>query len=335
MEKFWDILGDSALDTIKLVPLLFLVYFLIELLEYKNVFRFEKSNLLKGKASPALGACFGCVPQCGFSVISAELYSERKISVAALIAVFIATSDEAFPLMIADYHTIPSLLLLIAIKLVFAICIGYLTYFLSKRIFKSDTTKTDNKIENKEIKLTGEIYSTTSKADEHNKNEVEHKHKNENHLGDHDHGHIHACCHHDVDDNKFDWKHPLIHCLKITLYIFIVNLIMGGIVALIGEDNLASFLKSSSIFQPLFAMLVGLIPNCAASVVITELYMMGGLSFGSIVTGLSVNAGIGLLVLFRKNKNWKENLFIVIMLLVPSLLLGYGLHFIPFNFLRI
>lgn len=341
---FGAVLLDSLIDTLKLVPFLFLVYFLIELLEYKNVFKFEKSNLLKGKASPALGACFGCVPQCGFSVVSAELYSERKISVAALVAVFIATSDEAFPLMISDYHTIPSLLLLIVTKLVLAIAIGYLTYFLSKRIFKDNSQTQINKtksahLSHNSITINEKTFSTDSsidtkladhKNDNHSDTDTNHDHNEET-----EHNHIHACCHHDPTDTKFDWKHPLIHCAKISLYIFLVNLIMGIIVALIGEESLMNFLSSSSLFQPLFALIVGIIPNCAASVVLTELYMMGGLSFGAIVTGLSVNAGIGLLVLLKQNKNIKENLFIIFMLVIPSLIAGYALHFIPLDFLRI
>ena len=132
MEEVKHILWHSFTDTITLVPLLIIVYFLIELLEYKNVFKFEKSKLLNGKASPAIGALFGSVPQCGFSVISAELYAKKKISVAALIAVFISTSDEALPIMISDYKNIPSLLMLIAVKIVLAIIIGYLTMFFYK-----------------------------------------------------------------------------------------------------------------------------------------------------------------------------------------------------------
>ena len=97
------------------------------------------------------------------------------------------------------------------------------------------------------------------------------------------------------------------------------------------EDNLVAFLNSSKIFQPLFAILIGLIPNCVSSVVITELYLMGGLSFGSIIAGLSVNAGIGLIVLLKENKNRKENIFIILTLIISSLIIGYALHFIPIN----
>lgn len=294
MEKFFDVLLDSLIDTAKILPILFLVYFLIELLEYKNVFKFENSKLLKGKASPIMGSLFGTVPQCGFSVVSAELYSERKISIGALVAVFIATSDEALPIMLSDYKSIPALLCLMATKIVFSVLVGYLTMFLYGKLFKDKPTQT-----------------TPLTHDEHE--------------------HIHACCNHDLEDNTFNWKHPLIHCLKITLYIFIINVIFGTILMFVGEDNLIKFLNSSSIFQPVLAILIGLIPNCVSSVVLTELYLMSGLSFGSIVAGLSVNAGIGLIVLLKTNKNKKENLFIILTLLISSLIVGYTLHFLPIN----
>ena len=338
MKEILHILIHSAKDTIKLFPFLFLIYFLIELLESKNVFKFEKSKLLKGKASPAIGALFGSVPQCGFSVISSELYASKKISIAALIAVFIATSDEAIPLMLANYKTIPALLALIATKIVFAIIIGYLTMYLYKVFFKKSAIKS--------LSLESSTNSNL-KAEETDHDEHEHEHSDEEHHfhdedehahdeeENHKEHHVHACCHHDLEDSKFDWKHPLVHCLKITLYIFIINALWGGLIELIGEDTLTTFLSSNHALQPVLAVLIGLIPNCASSVVLTELYISGGLSFGAIVAGLSVNAGLGLMVLFKENKNKKENLFVVLMLLIPSLIFGYALHFIPLNFLRI
>lgn len=292
MEEFADILLHALKDTAMLLPILFVVYLLIEFLEYKNVFKFEKSKLLNGKASPLIGSAFGSLPQCGFSVVSAELFSERKISIGALIAVFIATSDEAIPIMLSNYKAIPALICLIVVKIIFAVLIGYLTMFIYGKLFKNKITKP------------------------HSKSHDEHEH-------------LHACCHHDLQDEKFDWKHPVIHCLKIALYIFIINLTLEAILLFVGKDNLISFLNSSKIFQPLFAIIIGFIPNCVSSVIITELYLMGGLSFGSIVAGLSVNAGIGLIVLLKENKNHKENLFIILSLLISSLIIGYGLHFLP------
>lgn len=305
MKEFLHVLLHSLEDTAKLLPVLFIVYFLIEFLEYKNVFKFEKSKLLNGKASPAIGSLVGAVPQCGFSVISAELYSERKISVGALIAVFIATSDEALPIMISNYKSIPALLCLLLTKIVFGVIVGYITMLLYSKIFSGKN---------------------------HEHHEEQHNHgEDEEHHKEHHEEHLHACCHHDLKENKFNWKHPLIHCLKIFIYIYIINVIFGTIIMFVGEDKLVSFLNSSSIFQPLLSIAIGLIPNCVSSVVITELYLMGGLSFGSIVAGLSVNAGLGLIVLLKENKNKKENLFIILSLIISSLIIGYGLHFIPIN----
>lgn len=309
MEEVIHVLFHALIDTAKLLPILFVVYLLIELLEYKNIFKFEKSRMLQGKASPVMGALFGSVPQCGFSVISSELYGKRKISIGALIAVFIATSDEAIPLMLSNYKAIPSLLLLLGVKIVFAILIGYLAILLYGKIFK-------NKPE------------ITLKNHEENH---EHHEEHDEHDDEHNEHPVHACCHHDLTDHKFDWKHPLVHCLKITLYILIFNIIFGLIVLLVGEDNLISFLGTNHLLQPILAVLIGLIPNCVSSVILTELYLAGGLTFGSIVAGLSVNAGLGLIVLFKENKNKKENLFIVLSLIIPSLLFGYGLHFLPIN----
>ena len=173
-------------------------------------------------------------------------------------------------------------------------------------------------------------------TEEHNDHHEEHDedHEKEAHENG-EHHHVHACCNHEFKGQKYNWKHPLVHCIKITLYIFIVNVVMGLIVELVGEDNLSAFLKSSSVFQPLLALVIGLIPNCASSVILTELYLMGGLSFGAIVAGLSVNAGLGLMILFKENKNIKENLFIVACLVASSLVFGYALHFLPLGFLLI
>jgi len=306
MENFLHILLHSLKHTAVLLPVLFVVYFLIEFLEYKNVFKFENSKLLKGKASPVLGSLFGSVPQCGFSVISSELYSERRISIGALVAVFIATSDEALPLMLSNYKSIPALLCLLLTKIVFAILVGYLTMFIYGKLFKNKTNH----------------HHTEEHPDEPHDDSHEEKEHSE---------HLHACCHHDLKEQKFNWKHPLIHCLKIALYIFIINLIFETILFFVGEDKLITFLNSSSALQPLLAILIGFIPNCVSSVVITELYLMGGLSFGSIVAGLSVNAGLGLVVLLKENKNKKENIFIILSLLISSLIIGYGLHFLPIN----
>lgn len=315
---FLEILKDATIDTLKLIPLLLVVYFLIEFLEYKNVFKFEKSKLLTGKASPVIGALFGAVPQCGFSVVSSELYSKKKISAAALISVFIATSDEAIPILfshISNKNCLISLVMLIITKIIMAILIGYFAMFLQKLIFKN----------NKEVIAQNALVTKQSKNTRTNKQNAPPESETDDH--------IHACCHHDLEDQKFDWIHPLVHSAKIIAYIFVINLLMGTIVGLVTEEKITAFLQTSYAFQPLVALLVGLIPNCVSSVVLTELYLMGGLSFGAIITGLSVNAGIGFLILFKENKNLKENLFILFTVIICSLAIGYILSFLPLNFM--
>ncbi len=320
-----EILKHGLIESLIALPVLFIVYILLELLEYKGVMGFEKSKMLKGKASPVFGAVFGCVPQCGFSIVSTDLYAKRKLSIGALIAVFIATSDEAIPMMIADVTAIPALLLMIAIKIVLGVAIGYFTMWLYPKVFKNEIGS-ERLLSVEEINENQEtVLELETSQEHHHENDDHHSHEHEENGNE-----IEAlgCCHHHIDNEKFEWKHPILHSLKIFAFILVVNIIFGAVVHFVGEESLTAFLNSSSLFQPILAVAVGLIPNCASSVVITELYLIGGLSFGALLAGLSVNAGLGLVVLFKQNKNIKENLFILAMLIIPSLLVGYGLHFI-------
>ena len=134
--QYWDVILDALIDTAKLLPLLFIVYYIIELIEYKYALKFQNNKFLKGKASPVIGALLGCVPQCGFSVVTTDFYSRGSVSIGALIAVYIATSDEAIPLMISNPDSILWLLALIGIKIVLAILIGYFAMYLYKVIFE-------------------------------------------------------------------------------------------------------------------------------------------------------------------------------------------------------
>lgn len=315
MEHYWHVILEALIDTAKIVPLLFIVYYLIELLEFKYAIKFQNNKWLKGKASPVIGTLIGCVPQCGFSVVSTDLYSKGAISVGTLIGVYIATSDEAIPLMIANPKYIPWLCALVAVKIIFGIVIGYLSILLYKHIFKGK--------------------SKTSTEDIKHEHEEEHVHEHEEH--NHDDEIVEevledACCHHHVRSKSFDWLHPMAHSIKISLFVLVVNVLFNCITHIwIGETAIMEFMNKGFWLQPLLAVLVGLIPNCASSVALAELFMIpGGLSFGALVAGLCVNAGLGLLVLLRRNKNWKENLFIILMLVIPSLILGYGISLISF-----
>ena len=293
MHEYWHVILEALIDTAKMLPLLFVVYYLIELLEYKCAAKWKNSKLLKGRASPTFGSLIGCVPQCGFSVISTDLFAKGTISVGALVAVYIATSDEAIPLMISNPESIGWLCALIAIKLVMGILVGYLSMVFYKILFRQPKVVVPDHHDEEEIEVHG------------------------------------GCCHHHVETKSFDWLHPMLHCLKISAFILTINIVLGCVTHIwIGEDALINFLDASRWLQPLFAVLIGLIPNCAASVCLTEFFLMGGLSFGSFVAGLCVNAGIGLIILLKQNKNWRENIFIFAMLIIPSLIVGYALSFI-------
>ncbi len=301
MEHYWHVILESLIDTGKILPILFVVYYLIELLEYKCATKFQNNKLLRGNASPAIGSIIGCIPQCGFSVVSTDLFSRDIISIGALIAVYIATSDEAIPIMISNPESIPWMFLLLAIKIVAGIAIGYLSLWLYRIIFKKK---------------------------EHHNDEEDHDHEHEE---DHEHGDIvhSACCHHHVETKSFDWLHPMLHCLKISVFILVINIVMGFITHIwVGEDRLMSFLSASERLQPILAVLIGLIPNCASSVALTELFLLGGLKFSALLAGLCVNAGLGIVVLLKQHKKWKENVFIFAMLVIPSIILGYALLFI-------
>ena len=290
MQEYWHVILEALIDTAKILPFLFVVYYLIELIEYKGAAKLTESRFLKGKASPVAGALLGSVPQCGFSVISTDLFRKGKISIGALIAVYIATSDEAIPLMISQPKAIGWMLVLVGVKIVCAVLVGYLSMGMFKLIFKN----------------------------------VQFEH-NDRHEEEGEHHKFGGCCHHDIENKTFDWLHPMLHCLKISAFILIINILFGFITHIwVGEENLINFLQAGKYVQPILAVLVGLIPNCASSVVLTELFLLNGLSFGALVAGLCVNAGLGLIMLMKENKNWKVNLFIISTMIISSLMLGYA-----------
>lgn len=310
--EYLHVILHALKHTALILPLLFIIYYLIELIEYKWAINIQRNKFLKGKAGPVVGASLGCIPQCGFSVISSDLFSKRAISVGTLVAVFIATSDEAIPIMFANPKAIGWMCALIVVKFIFGLAVGYLAILMHKLVFAKHKFEKHNHTE-------------------HESHSHEHSHEEELFIENEEHNElVHGgCCKHDVQTKSFDWLHPLKHCVKIGLFILIVNVLFGFVTDIwVGEANLTKFLLNSKYVQPLLAVMIGLIPNCASSVVLTELFLVGGLSFGALVAGLCVNAGLGLIVLFKQNKNVKENLFVTLMLIIPSLILGYCLNFI-------
>ena len=301
---YWEVLRETLLDSLITLPILLAVYFLIELIEFKWAAKLQNNRFLRGKASPVLAALVGSVPQCGFSVVAADLFARGVIPVGALLAVFIATNDEALPLLIAHPQSWLAVVVLIVAKLVIAVVVGYL----ANGVYR--------------LRFGRQSLSVTAA-------ESDHDHAEHDHDDDHDvpatadlHG---GCCHHDVTDRRFNWYHPLLHSLKIWLFIVAVSYLFGCVTDIwVGTDRLTDLLSASVWWQPVVAVVVGLIPNCAASVVLTELYLVGGLRFGALLGGLCVNAGLGVIFLLRQKRLWREKLFVIGWLLGVSLLVGYG-----------
>ena len=256
-----DILLDALLDTLKTLPFLFIAYLLLEFLEHRASERFTTALSKAGPWGPIGGAVLGLVPQCGFSAAAANFYSGRLISAGTLIAVFLSTSDEAFPILLSQPGALPTLVRLLLVKVLAAAFWGLCADLILRR-FARPRQKPD----------------------------------------------IHALCGHCGCETSGIVPAALRHTATIALFLLAVNLVLGMAISFIGADSISRFLLSGNRLQPLLAAVIGLVPNCASSVILTELHLSGALSFGSAVAGLCMGAGVGLAVLFRTNKNLRENL---------------------------
>lgn len=317
-----EVLLDALIDSLKVLPVLFAVYLIIEWVEQYSSRRFDNEKLLKNKFAPLFGGAVGLIPQCGFSVVATDLYNKSRISAGTLIAVYVATSDEAIPIMLGNKNGLKMLLPLLGLKLVFAIILGYLVDIYVCRVRKNPIYGKNNVVD---IEVYGEM--TPKPVGDHKANLNIEKHYLVADIYMETDQHHKGCCGHSLEEsNEKFWKkyilHPLLHSLKIFAFILIVNIVMSLIIYFVGEGNIANFLQTGKWFQPLVTALVGLIPNCASSVILTQLYLSSGLMFGALFTGLCVNAGIAYAVLFRGNER-KNGLKIVSVITVASILMGY------------
>lgn len=272
-EEILHVLLHALIETLKSIPFLFLAYLLMEFIEHKASGKMEDSLRKLRGAGPAIGSALGCIPQCGFSASASNLYTAGLITEGTLIAVFLATSDEAIPLLISNPEAHGAIWKLLACKIGIGILCGFAIDFIYKKL----------KIAKSPVDLCED-------------------------------------CGCEKEGGIF--KPALKHTLKITLFILIVNVVLGFAIELLGHDRLNTILLSGSYAQPFVTALLGLIPNCAVSVALTELYIEGSLSFGSAVAGLCSGAGMGLTVLFKANKNKKENFRIVAILYAISSIFG-------------
>ncbi len=273
----WDVILDSLIDTVKLIPFLLITYIIMEFIEHKTSHKTKDAIKKSGKFGPFIGGLLGIVPQCGFSAAASSLYSARIITLGTLIAVFLSTSDEMLPILISEAVDIKTILSILLIKLVIAVLVGFIIDLFFRRKF--ETSEDEPEIKD---------------------------------LCEHEHCH----CEHGII------RSAIKHTLSITIYILIISFILNLIIYFIGEDRLSHLLNSTPVVGPIISALVGLIPNCASSVIITQLYLSGVLNFATMIAGLLVNTGVGLLILFRTNKDLKENIKITILLFAIGVIFG-------------
>lgn len=261
-----EIIIDSVIDSIKLLPFLFLTYLFMEWLEHKTGSAARNRIRTAGKLGPVWGGLLGVIPQCGFSAAASSLFTGRVITVGTLIAVYLSTSDEMFPIMISNAVPAVTIIRILACKAAIGIISGLIVEYVYTHILKKQEGDLD----------------------------------------------IHEIC----EEERCNCEHGLIssaatHTLKVFVYIFLISLGLNIIIGLVGEETLAGLFTGASVIGELIAALVGLIPNCASSVVITQLYLDHIIGAGAMMAGLLVNAGVGLLILFRLNHDRVQNLKII------------------------
>jgi hypothetical protein len=277
-----DILLETILDTVKIFPFLFLAYLLMEYLEHKTLKNSDKIIQKSGKLGPLLGGILGIFPQCGFSAAASNLYAGRLITTGTLLAVFLSTSDEMLPIFLSENIPVSIILQILILKVIIAVIAGFI--------------------------IDAVLHLTSPTLNSKDSHESLHE------ICEHEH------CH--CEEQKNIGLSALKHSLQILLYIFLISLVLNVIIGLTGEDRLATLLTDRPVISQLLSCTVGLIPNCAASVVITQLYLEGILNLSSMMAGLLVGAGVGLLVLFKVNRPMKDNVKILGLLYLTGFIAG-------------
>lgn len=268
-----DAITDSLIDSVKLLPFLFLTYLVMEYLEHKAGEKMQQAIQKAGRGGPLLGGLLGIFPQCGFSAAASNLYAGRIITAGTLLAVFLSTSDEMLPIMISENVSALVILKILSVKIVVGVLAGFAVDF----IFR------DGK---KEMRIE------------------------------------HLCEQHHCHCENGIWKSALHHTVEIFLYIIFISFALNLLIGWAGEDVLGNMILNRPVLGEMAAALVGMIPNCASSVAITQMYLNGVLGPGALIAGLLSGSGVGLLVLFRVNDDHKENLKIMGVLYVAGVVGG-------------
>ena len=271
-----DVIVDALIDSVKLLPFLFITYLIMEYIEHKTSEKAKNTIKKSGKFGPLIGSILGAFPQCGFSVAATNLYAARVITLGTLISVYLSTSDEMIPIFISEGASIVTLLKILGIKVLIGMIAGFVIDLVLRLRKKDDE-------EERIIDLC----------------EKEHCH-----------------CDHGI------FKSALKHTINIFLFVLIITFVINIIIYFIGEDTIAGFVGSNPILGPVLGGIIGLIPNCASSVILTQLYLENVIPAATMVSGLLVGAGVGLIVLFKMNKGIKQNLKITGLLYAIGVISG-------------
>ena len=276
-ELFQDIFTDALKDSLLVFAFVFIIHLLLSYFE-NNLSNF----LVKRKKSGAFfGSLFGLIPQCGTSVIAADLYIRKYISLGVLTAIFLSCSDEAFIAILTSGSEKTFMILpLIGIKF----GVGFIGGMLVDLLYRKQDVQDPHK-------------------------EIEH----------------HTCHVHNKENTDLHQHliHPLLHSAEIFLYVFVINLALGLIIGFVGKENFVNFLDTNKYLTPLYSCFIGLIPNCASSLLLSELFISGNLSFGSLCGGLLVNSGLGMMVLIKNRQSVKQVFLVLAICLLFALVSSY------------
>ena len=281
-----EIIEETLVDGVKLLPFLFITYLIMEYIEHKTSEKAKDTIKKSGKFGPLIGSILGAFPQCGFSVAATNLYAARVITLGTLISVYLSTSDEMIPIFISEGASITTLIKILGIKILIGMIAGFIIDLIL-RLRKKDSE------EERIIDLC----------------EKEHCHC--------DHGIV---------------KSALKHTINIFLFVLLITFVINIIIHLVGEETIGNFVKSNVILGPIFGGIIGLIPNCAASVILTQLYLENVIPAATMISGLLVGAGVGLIVLFKMNKGIKQNLKITGLLYTIGVVSGIIIQLIGIQF---
>ena len=357
MDLLIDILLDAGKDTLSLVPFLLVTYLALETLEHVAGDRVNGAIKRAGAAGPVVGSLLGIVPQCGFSAMAATLYAGRVVTLGTLVAVFLSTSDEMLPLLLAEQVPVQTMAMLLASKALIALITGFIVDAAIRGLRRN--ARAHAAIRRTVLGTAANPAHVNCAHDDHTGGDIidevaeagvsaDHIHElcERDHCGcdedegEHGHGHGHGHEHHHdhghADEHHHDHGHshegaPVLsiirsaisHTVQVSVFIFLVTLILVAVLETFGESAIEQFLRGNEMLAVLGSALVGLIPNCSASVVITQLYLEGALQLAPMLAGTLISAGVGYLVLFRTNRSARENaLFLVMMYVIGA---GWGL----------